>query len=483
MAITLREMQKFLSLSRRDGVVDSALYPWRKTVARFANFVAGHKRFRRVVLDRGLIVNTCTCNECVFAGRTTNPQSLVDSLTRRYGPYADLDDVLNDLERAAAEKQPQQPQQNEQSQHEQPAQEQEPQNQQSQGGQGSDSDQDGDPDPDGAGEPDAQSQPQPGQSRAQPTGSAPESSQQPHPQQVLQQMKEAFREAVRTAQRQPNCPVAANNLRQAKKLLRETRKRVSVKPRPVREGPSLSARKHLTTSHGRLRRVPQNLRSQMAELINRLVLQAGTSGSQLGPIPVLSPRKLVNRMLVQRPLQNALKEDSVSGRPVTLFLPDISPSCEAQAQIACDLANAAGYAGISGSDVLVFPHCNGEVSAHEDYFPWLNGKPVTDAVREIPKLYEDVCTGHSRFKVRVVVLLGDHDAVHHYEKIAALKTVLRVVWLHNYRSSSDRRDAALEESSSFLAPGWSTEVMEKLSLVSGCTTTTTMLRGFGLAVK
>jgi len=473
MALTLRDMQKFLSASRRAGgtVIDDDIYSERSTVARLANFVAGHNRFRRVVLNNGLIKNTCGCAECGRAGRTANPQSLIDSLARRYGPESDLSDVLDALEREAAEKQPQQDQEGDQPQQPQ------------QGGQGSDSQSEPPPGLNGPGEPDPQSQPQQGQSRAQPTGSAPAQPQQPHPQQVLQQAKEMFRQAVRAAQQNPNSAEAAKNLQQAKKLLRETRKQAAVKPVPGKSGPSLSARKHLTTSHGRLRRVPQKLRSQMAELINRLVLQAGTSGAQLGPIPVLSARKLVNRMLVRRPLQNALKEDSVSGRPVALFLPDISPSCEQQAQIACDLANAAGYAGVSGSDVLVFPHCNGEVASDENYFPWLNGKPVTSDVNEIKKIYEDVCAGQSRFKVRVVVLLGDHDAVARYEQIAALKTVLRVVWLHNYRPSLGRRNAALEESSSFLNPDWSAGLMKKLSMVSGCTTTESMLHGFGLAVK
>jgi hypothetical protein len=482
MSLTLREMQKFLSASRRGNgtVIDDAINPYRTDIARLANFVAGHKRFRRVVLNNGVIKNTCNCNECATAGRAANPQSLIDSLTRRYGPDADLVDVLADLEREAAEKQPQQ----EEQQQGQPQQkEQQQQGQPQQGGQGSDSEQDTPEGLNGPGEPGKQSEPRQGESRAQSTGSAPAQPQQSHPQQVLQQAKEVFRQALRAAQQNPNSAEAAKNLKQAKKLLRATRKQVTAPPVPGKTGPSLSARKHLTTSHGRLQRVPQKLRRQMAELIDRLVLQAGTSGSQLGPIPVLSARKLVNRMLVQRPLQNALKEDSVSGRPVTLFLPDISPSCEQQAQIACDLANAAGYAGISGSDVLVFPHCNGEVAPDENYFPWLNGKPVTNNVKEIPQLYHDVCIGQSRFKVRVVVFLGDHDAIEHYKQIAALKAVLRIVWLHNYQSSSGRRNAALEESSSFLNPDWSPELMKKLSMVSGCTTTASMLHGFGLAVK
>jgi hypothetical protein len=272
-------------------------------------------------------------------------------------------------------------------------------------------------------------------------------------------------------------------LRDAKRQFRLARRDVSHNAASVAAGQSLSARKHLSTTHGRLRRVPQNLRNQMAELINRLVSQTGTVGAEFGPIPVLNAKKVVSRMLVKRPLQNALKEDSVRGRPVTLFLPDISPSCEQQAQISCDLANAAGYAGTTGSDVLVFPHFNGEVEAEESYFPWINGKPITTNVKEIPNLFADVCSGRSRFKVRVAVCIGDHDAVARYESIAALKTVLRIVWLHNHADSGQRGRVAPVLAGSFLSPGWSPENMEKLSMVHGCVALSSMLRGFDTALQ
>jgi hypothetical protein len=217
----------------------------------------------------------------------------------------------------------------------------------------------------------------------------------------------------------------------------------------------------------------------MAELINRLVEQGGTVGETTGPVPVLSAAKLVKRMVVRRPLPNALKEDTIAGRPVVLFLPDISPSCAEQAQPACDLANAAGYAGVSGSDVLVLPHFNGGVDSSEEYIPWFNGRPVATNPREVEKLFKDVCGGLSRYRVRVVVMLGDHDAVDRYGSIAELRSVTRVLWLHN----ASTRSAQPEPAAGRLLPRWSPAATEKLSMVAGCVDQSRMLRGFNMALK
>lgn len=471
MSFTLRRLQKMLSKSRREtGKRIVAAGKAAELLGRTAQFLTGNNRFRNAFVRDGAAVNSCDCPNCKAAGRTADIQSRVDSWTSKYGPDADLLDVLT------AEMQQQQ-------------------GGAGSGGEGqpdnSDNEQSGGQ---GSGHGDS-SQDRQDSGRAQQTGSAPDQpadraaqeparpAQTPEQQQALKQAKSAVAEAIKAARQQPQNPASKTALAQAKKLLKTVRKRASFHQAAMSSSPSLSARKHLTSAHGRLRRVPQKLRSQMAELINRLVSQAGTTGSQLGPIPVLSARKLVNRMLVRRPLQNALKEDSVSGRPVTLFLPDVSPSCEAQAQIACDLANAAGYAGLTGSDVLVLPHANGQVDRSEEYFPWLNGKPVTTDVAEIPQIFDDVCSGRSRFTVRVAVFIGDHDAVDHYGSVAALKTVLRVVWLHNYHDSSSRESVTPVLAGSFLRPEWPSDSDRKLSMMAGCVSMDSMLRGFDKAVK
>jgi hypothetical protein len=476
MSFTLRQLQKTLSQSRqRMGTRMTTIDGYQAAlIGHLAHLVTGNERFRNAFIRDGVAVNSCDCPSCSGRSRNADIQSKIDSWTSKYGSNAELSDVI------AAETQ----------------------NKSQQSGAGAGS---------GTGNPNQQPpRPSSGQGSshggespehdqsdnesAQPTGSAPDqpatgSAQTPAPpqqtpeQQVLQQAKSVLADAIRAARQQPKSEKAQAGLAQAKKLFKTARKQASFNRAAMASSPSLSARKRLTSAHGRLRRVPQKLRSQMAELINRLVSQTGTTGLQLGPIPVLSARKLVNRMLVQRPLQNALKEDSVSGRPVTLFLPDVSPSCEAQAQIACDLANAASYAGLTGSDVLVFPHANGQVDRSEEYFPWLNGKPITTNVAEIPQIFDDVCGGRSRFTVRVAVFIGDHDAVDHYGSVAALKTVLRAVWLHNYRDSSSREGVTPVTAGSFLHPGWSSGVDRKLSMVAGCTSMASMLSGFDKAVK
>lgn len=463
MAFTLRDMQKLLSSSRRDPGGRSYGNAGAELLGKLGKLVSGQDRFLKGFVRNGCVVNTCNCTTCSQNGRTADVQSRVDSWASKYGPHAELASVL------AAENAAQQPQNGGQNGG-QCGQPQSSQQQQS-GGQGSSTD---------------------GHESAQQTGSAPpqpaRQPAQPAPaktqaQQAAAQAKAAYEAALRLAKGQPKNSAARQFAAQARKKLKAAKRKASFNQAAMASSPSLSARKHLTSSHGRLRRVPHKLRGQMAELINRLVSQAGTTGSQLGTVPVLSATKLVKRMLVRRPLTNALKEDSISGRPVTLFLPDVSPSCEAQAQIACDLANAASYAGLTGSDVLVFPHANGEVDAHEDYFPWLNGKPLTTDVMEIPNLFFSLTGGESRFTVRVVVYIGDHDAVDRYRSIAELKTVRRAVWLHNFQSTETGKSVVPMGAGSFLFPDWSPEAGKKLSMVAGCTSMGSMLRGFDLALR
>jgi hypothetical protein len=477
MSLKLRDVQRLLSHSKKVLGQRFSVDGGGRTLTNTANFIVGKGHFRDVQIRSGVVVNACDCRECRAAGLNADIQSRIDSWASKYGGDADLATVLAEEMRAA--KPEQQPGDGEQSDQE---------------GQDGQDGQDGQSDGESCGQAGTASRKQSDNGSAQQTGSAPD---QPADQkargtakpaltpeqQNLQRAKKLIANALKAVREQPQNMKAKSVLAHAKELLKTARKNASFHRVAMASSPSISARKHLSSAHGRLRRVPQKLRSQMAELINRLVSQAGTAGEKLGPIPVLSARKIVNRMLVRRPLQNALKEDSVSGRPITLFLPDVSPSCAAQAQTACDLANAASYAGLTGSDVLVLPHANGMVDPSEEYIPWLNGKPVTTNVDEIPQIFDDVCNGRSRFTVRVAVFIGDHDAVHHYGSVAALKTVLRVVWLHNYRDLSSRESVTPVTAGSFLRPDWSPVADKKLSMVAGCTSMVSMLHGFKTAVK
>lgn len=240
----------------------------------------------------------------------------------------------------------------------------------------------------------------------------------------------------------------------------------------LKSSPSLHARRGVSRGLGRLRKVDAKTRAKMADLINR-ILGKGLAGGQLTPIPVTDPRRLVKRMLSRRPLSNSYKEDSNSGRPAILFLPDISPSCAAQAQVACDIANAAGYAGVSGADVLVMPHFNGDIdSSCEEYMPWMNGRPLTLFRKEQEALFSDATQGR-RFNVRAVVIIADHDGEWLYKQLVELPKIQQVIWLHNY--SARQPEIARNQ---FLWPNANTP---KMTAVVGCTDAPTIMRGLELA--
>ena len=219
----------------------------------------------------------------------------------------------------------------------------------------------------------------------------------------------------------------------------------------------------------------------MTSLINR-ILGKGLAGDQLTPIPVTDNRRLVKKMLIRRPLANAFKEDSDSGRPAILFLPDISPSCAAQAQAACDIANAAGYAGVPGADVLVMPHFNGGIDSDcEEYMPWCNGRPMTLNRREQDKLFAEATTGR-RFNIRAVVIVGDHDGSHLYRQMAEQPKFRHIIWLHNWPAKKKSGPVLLGQSKCDLpAFGWPQSNTKKLRLVFGCTTAEFMMAGLECA--
>lgn len=468
MSLTLRQLQKMFSAAARGEEVAN----WHEgELGRLGSFLSGNPRWRRASVGvDGSIQNNCNCAECRQGGKSLpGVRNIVDRWVREHGPGADLLQVIED-EKAA--KQPQDGQGKGQGQNsEQPASG--GNSQRGQGGQGQDS-QSGNqtqttgPASDTTGDDSPSASPAPAPRPEPPTPAV-------DPKRAaLDAAKKALQDTLQSSGKTPN------QIRAAKKKMRMARRAISFNSTKEATGVSLTARQQVSRGLGRLGNVPQKLRARMADLINRLVEQGGTAGDSFGPVPVLSATKLVKRMVVRRPLPNALKEDSIAGRPVTLFLPDVSPSCAKQAQPACDLANAAGYAGVPGSDVLVLPHFNGGVESDEEYIPWFNGKPATTNVIDAIKLFEDVCTGQSSYRVKVVVFLGDHDAVNRYGDIAQLKSVTRAVWLHHY---SESRMVAPAPAPAGLLPDWPSEALAKLSMVAGCGDQPRMLKGFEIALN
>lgn len=482
MSFTLRQLQKWFSAAER-GVDHNGRES--DDLGKLGAFVSGNDRWRRAeVMPDGSLRNVCNCAECRQAGKTAaGVRSMVDRWAREYGPHADLQEViLQEL----AKRQPQQPPQPQgQGQQGQNGRGQNGQGQQGQQGQGRGN----------SSEPGNQAQPtgpasdagaDEGEPANQPVAPSQPSVAKPQPspqQKALEAAKSELKDALDAAAKKGGMPGKDAKVVAARRKLRQTRKQASFNAKAEAAGVSLTSRRQVSRGLGRLQRVPQKLRNQMAELINRLVEQGGTVGETCGPVPVLSATKLVKRMVVRRPLPNALKEDTIAGRPVVLFLPDISPSCAAQAQVACDLANAAGYAGVSGSDVLVLPHFNGGVDSNEEYIPWFNGKPAATSPREAYKLFDEVCSGQSSYRVRVAVFLGDHDAVDQYESIAMLRSVTRVLWLHNLSTNKRGKKGWPEPAAAGCLPDWRREASEKLSMVVGCVDQPRMLTGFDMALK
>jgi hypothetical protein len=422
----------------------------------------------------GTIAERCPCRDCRNRGVVEGARRWVDRLVRTFGPNADLEDLLRQRQKSNQRQQQQrrrepgsgQPSQGQSSQ-DQPSQDQPSQDQPSQG------------QPDSAETDAAEDAAREAAEQAAAAKKAADDAAAKAAAEETAEKRRRLRDQAAAAKAEAKTVKSSRSRRRAKSKLRHARRALSHDAKKEATGVSLRARKQVSRGLARLNNVPTPLKTQMANLISRLVAQGGTAGERLGPVPVLSATKLVKRLVVRRPLPNALKEDIVTGRPVILFLPDISPSCAKQAQPACDLANAAGYAGVRGSDVLVLPHFNGMVDSDEEYIPWFNGRPAAKTSADARSLFAEVCGGRSKFVIRVAVFVGDHDAVEQYLSTASIPSITRVLWLHNDATKSGRPEPA----PSSIVPQWPADVLRKLSMVSGCCDLKTMLQGFDAALK
>lgn len=468
MAVTLRQLQRWLHASRQTPREFFGVGPAADDIGQFAGWLRGDDTSAAFVRN-GQIVSTCGCDECsclpLVDSRVT---SLVDSLAKKHGASATLESLMQQ-DAPEGFKNPDGGKENEDGDDDGD-------------GENSDNESDGESQAGSWSESDSQSQsqsrPKQGQSQKR---ESPAQAQKREQKENLQDTKQKLRDLQEKLKERPHSSVVRDQIKRIRRALKDARRTVSSGPN---SGPSLEARKQIAGAHGRLRNVSPALRAEMAALINLLVGQGKAAGGQMGPIPVLSPRKLVSRMLSQRPLANALKEDVVTGRPVTLFLPDVSPSCARQAQAACDVANAAGYSGVSGSDVLVFPHSNGFIDETDDtYVPWFNGKPYTTDRAEIARLFREVTSGRGKWRVRAVVIIGDHDGVCLYQQIAALPRIARMAWLHNEQMDYPKRTLSMAEGDARGLRGWPPESLQKVSMVYGCTTQPHMVKGLRMALQ
>ena len=478
---TLRQVQRVLNKSRRwrdavisplgrDVTADMTLLPQlvgRRNPAESPKFYGGR-----------LIDTVCDCEECANAADAMDIQSSIDSLVRKYGHNARLADVL------AAERPPGGG----------PKEQNAENTAEASSAAASDATSPGDQPQAGSGPVPATPHPETAPFNAADSAPGAQSDleeqarlRQERRQKRVDEMQELRHKLKEMASsKKTGSKTRVRRLVAEQKALRNKfkQKRAAVSRVPQAAAPSLQERTMVARACGRLHRVPAWLRATMAQVINKLVANGGTAGEEMSQIPSLHASKLVQRMVSHRPLPGALKEDVCKGRPVTLFLPDISPSCAAQAQISCDIANAAGHAGVAGSDVLVFPHSNGCVEADEDqsYTPWFNGRPILNNVENVAKLFDQLIQGESKYKIRVVICIGDHDALRTYRDVANLPDLTNLIWLHNYCINGSVEPRVVDEQCEAY-PLWEPEIKEKLTLVSSCCDQKTIIKGLKCALQ
>jgi hypothetical protein len=476
--LTFRQVQRLLHRSNEKEVYLE--HKQQQTVLQLVRFLSGcdpaeNGSIIPDVLRAGCLGMDCTCDDCTAAFTDLiggdRLKKLVDAMARKFGPNKSVESFLNSLLQ-------QQPENRAAGGDEEPAEDED--------GEAADaaSGENGEPDESraqrAAAEAAAQLAAMDSQSaRGTETKLAEAAARKLAAEQQLQQSKaavDAARKELQAATTDAAKQAAARQIAAARKMRQRYRHATARMGWDNKSRPSLAARTGVSRGLGRLRQVDVKTRQRMATLINQ-ILGGGKAGDQLTPIPVTDHRRLVKKMLSRRPLTNAFKEDSNSGRPAILFLPDISPSCAAQAQPACDIANAAGYAGVPGADVLVMPHFNGEIdSSCEEYMPWCNGRPLTLNRTEQAELFADATAGR-RFNIKAVVIVGDHDGECLYRQMTEQPKFRHIIWLHNFASAA-KKPTLVFGSSWFSWPTAET----RIRLVLGCTNAENMVHGLSLAV-
>jgi len=165
------------------------------------------------------------------------------------------------------------------------------------------------------------------------------------------------------------------------------------------------------------------------------------------------------RLKTYRNPSSARKEEE--GRPAILIMADVSGSCSSFSEESVRVAKAASRLGVPGAEVLVLTHSNGFPEELEH-----NGRSQT-----VPPQVDDTIWYQSliqRFQIKVVIALGDWDAVDFYISIASNQLVERLIWLDKGYSSQvrDRTKSALTWISE-RSPDIS-QIRHKLTYRDGC---------------
>lgn len=182
-----------------------------------------------------------------------------------------------------------------------------------------------------------------------------------------------------------------------------------------------------TTAHATLlRNVDPLVRRRIAQAFSLLV-----SDGDEAPSVRYDWGKVLMRMFTHQHFSRAREEGR--GRPIILVLADVSGSCSSFAQPAAAVAMAAGAVGVGGADILVVSFDNAAIdgSGIRPRQTSLNGgEPVAAKGRTLAD-----ALGARHNDVRVIVALGDNQALDGYVALGNLPQIERLIWLDNYLSS------------------------------------------------
>ena len=209
-------------------------------------------------------------------------------------------------------------------------------------------------------------------------------------------------------------------------------------------------------------RVSPTIVKQVRRALERLV-----SFGQYQDGPRLDAQEFCERLIAHRPLYPARLEEEA--RPAVLVLPDVSGSCAGFSDRTLIVAKAAAELGVHGADVIVVAHSNG----YPQELKVNNQKEKRTSDCEIERWSSDALEFYTgllkRYRVEVVVAMGDGDAEWLYELLASLPAVHHFIWMDNW--SCNNLPEPQDRTS--LLPGlhrWPRRLLHKTTYIVGCST-------------
>ena len=222
-------------------------------------------------------------------------------------------------------------------------------------------------------------------------------------------------------------------------------------------------------------RVSPTIVRQVRRALERLV-----SFGQYQDGPRLDAQEFCERLIAHRPLYPARLEEEA--RTAVLVLPDVSGSCAGFSDRTLVVAKAAAELGVHGADVIVVAHSNG----YPQEFKVNNQKEKKTSDCETEGRSGDALEFYAgllkRYRVKVVVAMGDGDAEWLYELLASLPAVHHLIWMDNW--SCNNLPEPQDRTS--LLPGlhgWPRRLLHKTTYVVGCSTEEHFIAGLERASR